>query len=93
MNKTDYHAKAILIAQQFANIHLNLLDRNSFEPPAWAIDALENTIEFLDMEINDKQAKIDALMLEYCPDEMTQEQILDWSNNQQCIIRENEVLV
>lgn len=84
MNKTDYHAKAILIAQQFANIHLNLLDNASFEPPAWVIDALENTIEFLDMEIDDKQAKIDTLMLEYCPDEMTQEQILDWSNNQQC---------
>ena len=82
-----------LIAQQFANIHLNLLDNASFETPEWVIDALENTIEFLDMEIDGKQAKIDTLMLEYCPDEMTQEQILDWSNNQQYIIRENEVLV
>ena len=25
-----------------------------------------------------KQAEIDRLMLEYCPDEMTQEQIVSW---------------
>ena len=28
------------------------------------------------------QAKIDALMLEYCPGEMTPEQIENWGNNQ-----------
>lgn len=29
-----------------------------------------------------KQAKIDALMLEYCPDEMTQEQLAEWAAHQ-----------
>lgn len=29
-----------------------------------------------------KQAKIDQLMLEYCPDEMTLEQIENWANHQ-----------
>lgn len=28
------------------------------------------------------QARIDALMLEYCPNEMTREQIENWSKNQ-----------
>ena len=28
------------------------------------------------------QAKIDALMLEYCPDEMTEEQIAEWEKHQ-----------
>ena len=28
------------------------------------------------------QAKIDALMLEFCPEEMTQEQIRRWGENQ-----------
>lgn len=29
------------------------------------------------------QSKIDALMLEYCPEEMTQEQLSNWSSHQQ----------
>ena len=29
------------------------------------------------------QAKIDALMLEYCPDEMTPEQLKTWGENQE----------
>lgn len=29
------------------------------------------------------QAKIDALMLEYCPEEMTPEQIAEWGRNQE----------
>ena len=32
--------------------------------------------------IQSKQAKIDALMLEYCPDEMTPEQIAEWEKHQ-----------
>lgn len=31
------------------------------------------------------QAKIDALMLEYCPDEMTPEQLAEWAKNQRAI--------
>lgn len=33
-------------------------------------------------EIESKQAKIDELMLEYCPDEMTQGQLENWENRQ-----------
>lgn len=33
-------------------------------------------------DANAKQAQIDALMLEFCPDEMTQEQKDEWAKNQ-----------
>jgi len=33
-------------------------------------------------QIDTKQAKIDELMLEWCPDEMTPEQIEEWGRNQ-----------
>jgi len=36
----------------------------------------------LQSELAAKQAKIDALMLEYCPDEMTEEQFVEWSKHQ-----------
>lgn len=29
-----------------------------------------------------QQAKIDRLMIEYCPDEMTKEQLLEWAKHQ-----------
>ena len=32
--------------------------------------------------INHLQAKIDQLMLEYCPEEMTEEQIAEWGKHQ-----------
>lgn len=34
------------------------------------------------------QAKIDSLMLEYCPDEMTPEQIAEWGRYQQAVHNE-----
>lgn len=40
-----------------------------------------------------KQAKIDALMLEYCPDEMTPEQVVEWGENQKpASLEENEAI-
>jgi len=32
------------------------------------------------------QARIDALMLEYCPDEMTKEQLVEWAKHQQIVV-------
>lgn len=37
-------------------------------------------------QIYNLQAKLDALMLEYCPDEMTPEQIAEWGRNQKAVI-------
>lgn len=37
-----------------------------------------------------KQAKIDALMLEWCPDEMTPEQLEEWGNRQQVAAQPTE---
>ena len=38
-----------------------------------------------------KQAVIDRLMLEYCPDQMSVEQIVNWSNHQRAL--ENDKLL
>lgn len=39
-------------------------------------------IEELEQEIQSKQAKIDSLMIEHCPDEMTKEQMDNWGKHQ-----------
>lgn len=36
----------------------------------------------LERELASKQAEIDALMIEYCPDEMTPEQLEEWGKHQ-----------
>lgn len=46
------------------------------------IDTQAVTIELLRRELAHKQSQIDSLMLEYCPDEMTEEQIAEWSKHQ-----------
>jgi hypothetical protein len=38
--------------------------------------------ERLTVEVNAKQARIDALMLEFCPDEMSDEQKAEWARHQ-----------
>ena len=51
--------------------------------PEYKLEAAEATITALEAENNSKQAKIDLLMLEYCPDEMTPEQLETWGCAQQ----------
>lgn len=41
-----------------------------------------NHDEWQDRKIKAQQATIDALMLEYCPDEMTEEQMDEWAKHQ-----------
>jgi hypothetical protein len=40
-----------------------------------------------------KQAQIDALMLEYCPDEMTPQQVENWGNRQRRASPEQEAAI
>ena len=42
-------------------------------------------------KIESMQARIDELMLEYCPDEMTQEQIDNWCKHQKPCINPQKV--
>jgi len=39
-------------------------------------------------QLASKQAKIDALMVEHCPDEMTKEQVEEWKKHQ--VVKEEE---
>lgn len=42
----------------------------------------DEAVKLLQKELASKQAKIDSLMLEYCPDEMTVEQTDEWARHQ-----------
>ncbi len=44
--------------------------------------AMVHEVERLTRERGSLQARIDALMLEYCPDEMTHEQTAEWARSQ-----------
>lgn len=46
------------------------------------VSGLNGKIRALEVERDALQAKLDRLMLEFCPDEMTQEQLENWENAQ-----------
>lgn len=47
----------------------------------------------LEFENRARQARIDELMLEYCPDEMTPEQLAKWQKNQRAVSKTEEVSI
>jgi len=47
---------------------------------------IEKTLRECAEALDAKQAQIDALILEYCPDEMTEEQIEEWRKHQRPVI-------
>ena len=49
---------------------------------------VKTTVEKLERELQAKQAKIDRLMLEYCPDEVTPEQLHEWAIHQRLARKE-----
>lgn len=56
---------------------------------AWATARSSDTARIEEMKKRDAlQAKVDELMLEYCPDEMTEEQLRNWESHQRAF---NEV--
>ncbi len=52
------------------------------KPPTVVWVDLAFEIHDLRFECRAKQAQIDELMFEYCPDDMTKEQIKNWENYQ-----------
>lgn len=55
-----------------------------------AVAIRQKRIEQLEGELAEAQAKIDRLMLEYCPDEMTTAQIENWAKHQKPVSTEDE---
>ena len=51
---------------------------------AWKAGAASRdaVVESLRQQLAAKQAEVDALMLEYCPNEMSQEQLDNWAAHQ-----------
>jgi hypothetical protein len=48
-------------------------------------DSIPDTYAVISSEIDFLQAKIDKLMLEYCPDEMTEAQVSNWALHQKLV--------
>jgi hypothetical protein len=48
-------------------------------------DAVGEVVSELQGRLDSKQAHIDALMLEYCPEDMTPEQVETWGNHQRAV--------
>jgi hypothetical protein len=60
-------------------------EAHAVEDAIAALQANEDKAEVIkrfDAALQAKQAKIDALMWEFCPDEMTSEQITEWKKHQ-----------
>lgn len=51
-----------------------------------AVDRLKAELAEANRKLAAQQARIDELMLEYCPDDMTQEQVKVWGNAQRAVM-------
>lgn len=62
--------------------YLNYLGIDPMNGSPTAEEIVGMRIQTLQRTVDYKQAKIDSLMLEYCPDEMSKEQVQEWEKNQ-----------
>lgn len=57
------------------------------------VDFTEVRIAEIQKKLDAIQAQIDALMFEYCPDEMTKEQVDEWAKHQKLVTPERANLI
>ena len=70
-------------AESHAHICAKLAEEHKSDPVLFAaLTDAAAIIRDLRSAVAAKQARIDALMLEYCPDEMTPEQVDEWARHQ-----------
>lgn len=62
--------------------HLESIDDSVTDAAITMLEAMGNELAQCQKELASKQAKIDSLMLEYCPDEMTEAQFSKWGECQ-----------
>ena len=75
-----------MLRQQLAGNKQLIDEQNRLlkERQEWALHTNE-MIRGLRKQLAAAQAQIDALMLEFCPEEMTKEQLDEWAKNQRVI--------
>lgn len=54
------------------------------------VEELERQVGELTLKVGEQQARIDRLMLEFWPDEMTPEKIEEWGRNQKVVSDERK---
>lgn len=63
-------------------VHRNGIWAYDIMPNERLIKALVQRVVNLEDASNDLQAKLDSLMLEYCPNDMSEEQLDEWARHQ-----------
>ncbi len=79
---SDSEADAIAVARYFAKRNPPVYYEEPFFPHQWVIEAIVHVAMEGTRRLEGLQARIDQLMLEYCPDEITPEQRLNWARHQ-----------
>jgi len=79
---------AIVVSIYFAQTleRENVVLREQLKDCSAVVDRQQKQLDRNAEQLASKQATIDMLMLEYCPDEMTEEQVEEWKKHQ--IIKE-----
>ena len=79
---------AIVVSIYFAQTleRENVVLREQLKDCSAQFDQQQEQLDRNAEKIASKQAQIDRLMMEYCPDEMTEEQVNEWKKHQ--IIKE-----
>jgi hypothetical protein len=77
--RLGYSEKILALADKYADARMRGREHYA---TANARNNLRVYVEKVESHNQTLQAKIDALMLEYCPQDMSVEQIVNWSNHQ-----------
>jgi len=81
---------AIVVSIYFAQTleRENVVLREKLKDCSAVVDRQQEQLDRNQEQLASKQAKIDALMVEHCPDEMTEEQVAEWKKHQ--VVKEEE---
>ena len=81
---------AIVVSIYFAQTleRENVVLRDELKDCSAVVDRQQKMLDRNAERLASKQARIDALMFEHCPDEMTEEQVAEWKKHQ--VVKEEE---
>lgn len=86
MNDLHTAARAFLLATAGdPEVTINVKSQQKRADLVALADSLRAALLQYEKNEDAKQARIDALMLEFCPDEMTEEQLANWAAHQRAV--------
>lgn len=70
------------LESQLNEVVLAIPGTRYMDPPDGGDVSLGEQVRRMVLDLGAKQAEIDRLMIEHCPDEMTDEQVIEWTKHQ-----------